>query len=150
VNHTQALVLAFMALAWLAVIAILVIEPGIYDQALRLTAADALTARAAFLVALTVFIGFICLGVLRRWRWTFWLLLIAFFFGVLRVPASMLELTGTIPASGPTWYVVFQAVIGVVQFAIGLVMLAEYRRSGVWGRVRPAAQSPAQRPNGTR
>jgi hypothetical protein len=28
---------------------------------------------------------------------------------------------------------VFQGLIGLVQLAIGLVMLAGYRRSGVWG-----------------
>jgi hypothetical protein len=44
-----------------------------------------------------------------RWRWTFWLIVVAFLFGVLRVPASILELTGVLPAAGPTWYVLFQA-----------------------------------------
>jgi hypothetical protein len=41
-------------------------------------------------------------GVLRRWRWTFWLVLVAFLFGVLRVPASILELMGWLPAAGPS------------------------------------------------
>ena len=87
----------------------------------------------AFVAILTVLIGVLCIGVVRRWRWTFWLVLIAFFSGVLRVPASLLELTGALPLSGPTWYLLLQAVLGLVQFAIALVMLAEYRRSGVWG-----------------
>jgi len=29
--------------------------------------------------------------------------------------------------------VTFQALLGVVQFGIGLVMVVGYRRSGVWG-----------------
>ena len=35
----------------------------------------------------------------------------------------------------PSWYVVFQGLIGLAQLAIGLAMLAGYRRSGVWGAV---------------
>jgi hypothetical protein len=44
-----------------------------------------------------------------------------------------LELTGVLAADGPTWYVVFQGVLGVLQFAIGLAMVAGYLRAGVWG-----------------
>ena len=68
-----------------------------------------------------------------RRRWTFWLILVAFLFVVLRVPASVLELMGVLPLAGPTWYVVFQAVLGLFQFGIGLLMLDAYRRAGVWG-----------------
>jgi hypothetical protein len=53
--------------------------------------------------------------------------------GVLRVPVAILHLTGVLAALGPSWYVVFQGLLGVVQFAIGLVMVAGYRRAGVWG-----------------
>jgi hypothetical protein len=35
--------------------------------------------------------------------------------------------------SGPTWYVLLQAVIGVVQFSIGMAMLSGLRAAGVWG-----------------
>jgi hypothetical protein len=72
-------------------------------------------------------------GVLGRWRWAFWLILVAFLSGVLRVPVAILQLTGVLSAIAPAWYVVFQGLIGVAQLAIGLVMLAGYRRSGVWG-----------------
>jgi hypothetical protein len=34
---------------------------------------------------------------------------------------------------GPTWYVILQGVIGVVQVLIALTMIHAYRRSGVWG-----------------
>ena len=69
----------------------------------------------------------------RRWRWTFWLVLVAFLAGLLRVPASALELTGFLPSDGPTWYLLLQAAIGLVQFAIGLAMLIGLRKSGPWG-----------------
>ena len=83
---------------------------------------------------LTVFIAVLCVGVVRRWRCTFWVVLVAFLAGVLRVPASILELTGILPAAGPTWYVLLQAVLGLAQFGIGLVMLSEFRRSRrPWG-----------------
>ena len=58
---------------------------------------------------------------------------VAFLAGLVRVPASALELAGTIPLQGPAWYVVLQGVIGAVQFVIGIAMLVGYRRSGLWG-----------------
>jgi hypothetical protein len=87
----------------------------------------------AFLAALLSFIALLGVGVIRRWRWMFWLILVAFLAGVLRVPVAILQLTGVLAAPGPSWYVVFQGLLGVVQFAIGLVMVAGYRRAGVWG-----------------
>jgi len=75
----------------------------------------------------------VCFGVVRRRRWAFWLTLIAFSAGVLRVPAAALQLAGYLVPDGPTWYVVLQGVIGVVQFAIAVAMLAGYRRRGIWG-----------------
>ena len=75
----------------------------------------------------------LAVGVLRRWRWTFWLILVAFGFGVLRVPLAILQLTGVLSVSTPSWYVLLQGLIGLAQFAIAFAMLVGYRRSGVWG-----------------
>jgi hypothetical protein len=88
----------------------------------------------AVLAGLTTFIGLLTVGVLRRWRWIFWLVLVAFLAGILRVPAAILQLTGVMDADVPTWYVIFQGVIGLAQVAIGLAMLAGYRRAGVGAR----------------
>jgi hypothetical protein len=132
VNRTQALVLGFFVVALVSLLAILVAAPEVYDQALRLPDGSRV-AEIAFLVVLTVFLGLLAVGVLRRWRWIFWLVLVAFLAGVLRVPVAILQLTGILPADAPTWYVTFQGIIGVVQVAIGLAMLAGYRRAGVWG-----------------
>jgi hypothetical protein len=49
--------------------------------------------------------------------------------GVLRVPVAVLQLTGALAAPDPTWYVGFQGLLGVVQFTIGLVMVAGHRRA---------------------
>ena len=132
VNRTQALVLGFFLVAWMSLLTILVAAPEVYDQALRLPGAGG-AAEIAFLTALTAFIGFLSVGVVRRWRWAFWLILVAFLAGVLRVPVAILQLTGVLSVDTPTWYVAFQGLLGVAQLAIGLAMLAGYRRSGVWG-----------------
>ena len=132
-NRTQLLVLGFFLLVWVSLVAILAMAPAVYDQALRLPPGEHRPAELAFLVALSAFIALLGIGVLRRWRWTFWLIMVAFLFGVLRVPASLLELTGMLPAAGPTWYVLVQAFVGLLQFAIGVAMLVGYRRAGVWG-----------------
>src|SRR6266545_4366335 len=126
VNRTQALVLGFFLLAWTSLLVILVAASEVYDQALGLPTGDR-TAELAFLAALSGFIALLALGVVRRWRWTFWLVLVAFLFGVLRVPVAILQLTGVLAADGPTWYVVFQGLLGVVQFAIGLALVSGER-----------------------
>jgi hypothetical protein len=133
VNRTQALVLGFFLMALTSLAIILAAAPEIYDQALRLPSDSPRWVAFTFLAVLAVFIGLLAMGVLRRWRWTFWLVLVAFLAGVLRVPVAGLELTGVLAGDGPTWYVVFQGLLGVLQFAIGLAMVAGYRRAGVWG-----------------
>ncbi len=132
VNRTQALVLGFTLLAVVSLLGILVAAPEIYDRALRLPSGDRRSA-IAFLAALVAFIALLGTGVLRRWRWTFWLVMVAFLAGVLRVPVAILQLMGFLAADAPTWYLLFQGFIGLVQFAIGLAMVAGYRRAGVWG-----------------
>lgn len=132
VNGTQALVLGFFAMAWASLVVILMAAPGVYDGAIELPAGSR-AAELAFLGAIFAFIAVLGVGVLRRWRWAFWLILVAFLFGLLRVPASLLELAGVLPAAGPTWYALFQALLGLVQFAIGSLMVVGYRRAGTWG-----------------
>jgi hypothetical protein len=133
INRTQAVVLGFTLLAWLSLVSILVAAPEVLDNgALRLPAGSR-AAEIAFLVALSALLALLAIGVVRRWRWTFWLVLVAFLAGLLRLPASVLELTGILPSAGPTWYTLLQAAIGLVQFVIGLGMLVGFRKAGVWG-----------------
>ena len=136
INRTQALVLGFVVAAWLALILILVVAPEVFAEQLQLHAGGSRIPGLAFLIALTAFLGLLGLGVVRRWRWMFWLIVVAFLAGVLRVPASALELAGMVPMTGPAWYLVLQAGIGLVQFGIGLAMLSGLRRAGVWGPFR--------------
>jgi hypothetical protein len=133
VNRTQALILGFFLMVMGSLVVILVAAPEVYDQALRFPAGWPGWAALVFLAVLAAFLGLLAVGVLRRWRWTFWLILVAFLAGVLRVPVAILQLGGVLAADGPTWYVVFQGLIGIVQVVIGLAMVAGYRRAGVWG-----------------
>jgi hypothetical protein len=87
----------------------------------------------AFLAALLAFLGALGVGVVRRWRLLFWLLLLAFAVGLVRVPLAVLQLSGRVAPEGPDWYVVLQAVIGVVQVGLAYAMFAGYRRAGPWG-----------------
>jgi hypothetical protein len=133
VNRTQVLVLGFLLLAWTSLLIILAAAPAVYDQALRLPTGDRRTAEIGFLAAISGLIALLGVGVVRRWRWTFWLVLVAFLFGVVRVPVAILQLTEILVAGAPTWYVALQGLLGVLQFAIGLAMVAGYRRAGIWG-----------------
>ena len=133
VNRIQALVLGFFVVVWVSLLVILLAAPDVYDEALRLPADRVRPAEFIFLAALSAFIALLAVGVVRRWRWAFWLILVAFLFGVLRVPVAILQLTGVLAASTPSWYVLMQGLIGLAQFVIALAMLVGYRRSGVWG-----------------
>ncbi|HKH75615.1 MAG TPA: hypothetical protein VKA51_01530, partial [Rubrobacteraceae bacterium] len=100
VNRTQALVLGFFVLVWASLVAIFAAAPETYEQALRLpSGGGGRSAGVGFLVAISAFIVLLVIGVIRRWRWAFWLIVVAFIFGVLRVPASVLELWGVLPAA---------------------------------------------------
>lgn len=145
INRTQALVLGFSLAAWVGLVGILVAAPDIFTGVLKLPAGDSRRAELAFLVAISTLLGLLGFGVVRRWRWTFWLVLVAFLAGLLRVPASLMELLGVLPASGPAWYVLLQGAVGLVQFAIGLAMLSGLRRAGVWGSFGWPAGRPTPR-----
>jgi hypothetical protein len=132
-NRTQRLVLGFFVLVWIALAAILLVSPQIYDSTLSLGPGDHPQASLTFLISISVLIAVLALGVVRRWRWTFWLIVAAFLFGIVRVLASVLQLIGVLPSVGPAWYTALQGAIGVIQFLIALTMVAGYRKAGPWG-----------------
>jgi len=136
VNRTQQLVLGFVALVWLALVVILLVSPDIYTRSLGAAGRQRQWVELGFLVGVTGLLALLGLAVVRRSRWAFWLILVAFFAGLLRVPAAALELTGKLSSPDPPWYVVVQAVVGVIQFLIATAMLVGYRRVGIWGDFR--------------
>jgi hypothetical protein len=134
INRTQALMLGFFLAAWAGLLALRAAAPDVSARALRLPPGGGGRAAApAVLGALTAVLALLALGVVRRWRWLFWLLLVAFLAGALRVPAWLLALAGVLPADAPSWYLLVRAGLGLLQFALGLAMLAGCRRAGVWG-----------------
>jgi len=136
VNRTQAVVLGFGVAVWLTSIVLLVVAPDVLLSVSQPPTGGSRVPGLAFLVALTAFLGLLGIGVVRRWRWLFWLILVAFLAGILRLPASALALAGMLPKAGPGWYQLLQVAIGLVQFGIGLAMLSGLRSSGVWGPFR--------------
>jgi hypothetical protein len=135
-NRTKALVLALFTVYWITIVTILAVARDFYDsqlpQAVK-SSNDPRPAEIGTLLALTALFAVLSTGVIRSWRWTFWLILIVFLAGILRVPVAALQLAGIVPMQGPAWYVVFQAVVGLFQFGIALAMVAGYRKAGVWG-----------------
>ncbi|HEX5912308.1 MAG TPA: hypothetical protein VFY54_04180 [Rubrobacter sp.] len=89
INRTQALVLGFFVLAWASLVALFAAAPEVYGRALGLSSAEG---RLLFLGAITALLALLSIGVIRRWRWVFWLIFVAFLFGPLRVVASVLAL----------------------------------------------------------
>jgi hypothetical protein len=135
-NRTKALVLALFAVYWVIVVVILAAARDVYDsqipQAMRLSGNQRPGEIGALLVLTTLF-AVLSTGVIRSWRWTFWLILVVFLAGIVHVATAVLQLAGIVPSQDPAWYVVFQAVVGLIQFAIALAMLSGYRKTGIWG-----------------
>jgi hypothetical protein len=133
INRTQGLVLGFFVVVWTTLVVLLVVSTDIRDVTVRRMPGTGAPAILGFVVALFAFLAVLGVGVVRRWRWAFWLILVAFAAGVLRVPVAVLELSGRMAPEGPDWYVVVQGIIGVIQVAIAVAMFVGYRRSGPWG-----------------
>ena len=76
----------------------------------------------------------------RRWRWLFWLAMIAFLVAPLEIPAGILQLLNVFPIQQPAWYVLLRMATAIVECALGVWMLLTWRRCGVWaeGRARRA------------
>ena len=92
-----------------------------------------------FLVAIAALFAVLTTGIVRRWRWTFWLIAVAFVAGAIRAPVAALELAGVVGVRGPGWYAALQGLAGIAQLGIGIAMLAAYRRGGLWGDAAAAS-----------
>ncbi|MDQ6643511.1 MAG: hypothetical protein M3Y76_03600 [Chloroflexota bacterium] len=84
------------------------------------------------MVGILVFIAILIIGVIRHWRWLFWLILSAFGFSILQIPATILQLTGVIPDNLPVWYSLYRMGIALFQAVIAVWMVQIYRQYGVW------------------
>lgn len=137
----QRAIIGFFALTVALLLALYLVAPSTYVETLT-PILDAQPADAhplavnLFLAALLIFIAAISIGVVRGWRWLFWLALIAFLVAPLEIPAGILQLMNILPIQQPTWYVLLRMATAVVELALGAWMLLVWRRCGVWARGR--------------
>jgi cell division protein FtsW (lipid II flippase) len=134
-------VIAFFILAAISLLVVYVTSPSIYAQSLSLTSSPANrypVPVTLFLVGILAVIALLILGVVRHWRWVFWLMLIAFASSALHIPITLLQMTGVLPSADPLWYGLFRTGVAVVELALAVWMIHIYRHEGVWalGRKR--------------
>ncbi len=94
------------------------------------------------LVGVLVLITLLILGVVRHWRWLFWLLLVAFTASVIQIPVEGLQLLGVFPNPYPVWYSLFRDGAGFIELGFASWMIQTYRHQGVWmmGRKKESKQ----------
>ena len=138
-------VIAFFILVALSLPVVYVADPEIYAQSLSLTSSSAdryPVPVTLFLVGILVLITLLILGVVRHWRWVFWLMLVAFAGSALHIPVTLLQITDVLPSSDPLWYGLFRMGVAVVELALAIWMIQVYRHSGIWamGRKRTTGE----------
>ncbi len=134
-QRLQGILIAFFLLAVLFLWVVYFADPSIYASTLLLkpSTIDRYPLPVTlFLVAILVFIAVLIVGVLRHWRWLFWLVLIAFGFSILQIPATILQLTGVVPGNLPVWYSLSRMGVAIIQVGIAVWMVQIYRQYGVW------------------
>jgi hypothetical protein len=135
VKRLEQVLITFFVLAALFLVVVYVADPSIYTKTLLLepSPADRYPLPVMlFLAGILVFIAFVILGVVRHWRWLFWVLLVAFGFMILEVPATILQLIGVVPSLFPVWYSLCRMGVSVIAVIIAVWMIQIYRQYGVW------------------
>ncbi len=140
-RRLQLTLLAFFLLAVLFLVVVYVAAPSIYTNTLLLM--PSLTGRypaaaTLLLIGIGGFFAIVMVGVLRRWRWVFWLVLVAFGGMNLDLPVTLLQLTGILPALFPVWYSLCRMSASLIAVGIAVWMFQLYQRYGVWARGRKA------------
>ncbi len=132
----EKVLITFFVLAALSLVIVYIVDPSIYMETLKLQPSLAnrySQAATLFLVAILGLIAFVITGVLRHWRWLFWLILLAFGAAILDIPTTILQFTGVIPNTFPVWYSLYRMGVACVQVAIFVWMVRIWRHEGVWG-----------------
>jgi hypothetical protein len=129
-------IIAFFIFAAFLLLLVYFADPAIYAQSLSLTSSPSdryPVAVTLFLIAILAFLTLLTLGVVRHWRWLFWLMLVAFAGSVVQIPVLLLTITGVLPSSDPLWYTLLRVTAGVYELALAVWMIRVYQREGVWG-----------------
>jgi hypothetical protein len=134
-HRLERVLMAFFLLATLFLLVVYITAPSIYTEMLLLQTSS--TDRyplpvTLFLVAILIFITVLIVGVLQHWRWLFWLLLLAFGFSILEIPATILQLTSVLPNHFPIWYSICRMGAALVEVIIAIWMGQIYRHYGIW------------------
>src|SRR6266699_953108 len=92
--------LAFFVLAAFSAVVVYLAAPALYTNLLLLHPAPterypAPVTLALVGILLVIAVGMV--GVVRHWRWLFWLLLLAFSASILDIPITILQLLGALP-----------------------------------------------------
>src|SRR5215472_3972855 len=128
-------VIAFFILDALSLLVVYLADPAIYAQSLSLTSSPAdryPVPVTLFLAGVLVLITLLSFGVVRHWRWLFWLILIAFTGSVIQIPVEGLQLLGVFPNLYPVWYSLFRVGVGFIELGFAFWMIQTYRHRGVW------------------
>jgi pimeloyl-ACP methyl ester carboxylesterase len=135
--------IAFFILAALSLLVVYLADPSIYAQSLSLTSSPAdryPVPVTLFLVTILVLITMLILGVVRHWRWLFWLILIAFTGSAIQIPVEGLQLLGVFLNPSPVWYSLFRGGVGFIELGFAFWMIQTYRHQGVWAMGREKAE----------
>lgn len=140
-KRLERVLLTFFGGCILFVVGVYLFTPSILTQGLPsswIATGRPVLSATLVLGAIVLVIMLAIIGVLCHWRWLFWLLLIAFGFSVLEIPATLLTWTGILPpflGPLPLWYSVCRMAVAVIEEGLAVWMLLIYRRAGVWGEV---------------
>lgn len=129
----------FFILAALSLLVVYLADPALYARALSLTSSP--TDRypvpvTLSLVGVLLLVTLLRVGVVRHWRWLFWLLLIAFTGSVIQIPLTGLQLLGVVPHPDPVWYTLFRGGAECIELGFAFWMIQTYRHQGVWAMGR--------------
>lgn len=131
----QIVLITFLCLATLSLCIMYIADPSLYTQSFALVSSplDRYPLPVTlFLIGVVIFIALLIFGVLRRWRWLFWLMLIAFSCSLLQIPAILLQIAHILPGSDPLWYSLLRIAVALVEAGIAVWMIQIYRYEGTW------------------
>jgi hypothetical protein len=133
----QQAIIGFFILCALFAIIVYIVAPSIYAAQLKVSSTP--TDRYPFLatlllVAILAIISVGIIGVACRWRWLFWLLLLAFGFSILEIPVTVLLLMvgSSMLDSTPFWYTISRMAVSLLEVGLAVWMIQVYRHYGVW------------------
>src|SRR5215469_6844461 len=135
----ESAVIAFFILAATSLLVVYGASPAIYVQSLSLTSSPAdryPVPVTLFLVGVLALIALISFGIVRHWRWLFWLILIAFTGSVIQIPVESLQLLGVFPNPYHVWYSLFRWGVGFIELGFVFWMIQTSRHQGVWAMGR--------------